>query len=185
MRKLIAVTVVFAGLIFAPAANAAITSVFNGDVNCTVQSDGVRFCGSTSPRSTSKAFDNVPIDVNVAFPPEPASGPDGDFPLIMMFHGYGGSKLGLSAMHRWLDRGYATFSMTDRGFHESCGTEDSVDADPTGCAKGYIRLMDDRYEVRDAQDFAGKLVDEGLVSPTKIGANGGSYGAECRWPWRR
>ena len=36
--------------------------------------------------------------------------------------------------------------------------------------------MDDRYEVRDAQDFAGKLVDEGLVSPTKIGANGGSYG---------
>ena len=79
-------------------------------------------------------------------------------------------------MHRWLDRGYATFSMTDRGFHESCGNAASVAADPTGCAKGYIRLMDDRYEVRDAQDFAGKLADEGLVSPTKIGAIGGSYG---------
>ena len=176
MRKLIAVSVVFAGLIFAPAASADITSVFNGDVSCAVQSDGVRFCGSTSPRSTTKTFDGVPIDVNVAFPPEPASGPDGNYPLIMMFHGYGGSKLGLGAMHRWLDQGYATFSMTDRGFNESCGNAASVAADPTGCANGYIRLMDDRYEVRDAQDFAGKLADEGLVSPTRIGANGGSYG---------
>ena len=57
MRKLIAVSVVLAGLIYAPAADAAITSVFGGDVTCAVQSDGVRFCGSTSPRSTSKAFD--------------------------------------------------------------------------------------------------------------------------------
>ncbi len=176
MRKLIAISVVFAGLIFAPAANAAITSVFGGDVSCSVQTGGVRFCGSTAPRSTSKAFDNVPIDVNVAFPPAPASGSDGNYPLVMMFHGYGGSKLDLNAMNRWLSRGYATFSMTDRGFNESCGNAASVAADPTNCADGYIRLMDDRYEVRDAQDFAGKLVDEGLVSPTKIGAIGGSYG---------
>jgi hypothetical protein len=118
----------------------------------------------------------VPIDVNVAFPPAPASGPDGSFPLVMMFHGYGGSKLGLGDMHRWLDKGYATFSMTTRGFNESCGNATSVAADPTGCAAGYIRLMDTRYEVRDAQDFAGVLADEGLVSPTKIGATGGSYG---------
>ena len=41
---------------------------------------------------------------------------------MMMFHGYGGGKLGLDAMHRWLDRGYAAFSMTDRGFRESCGS---------------------------------------------------------------
>jgi predicted acyl esterase len=176
MRKLIAVSVVFAGLIFAPAANAAITSVFNGDVSCAEQSDGVRFCGSTTPRSTSKTFDGVPIDVNVALPPAPASGPDGNYPLVMLFHGYGGSKLGLSDMQGWLDQGYATFSMTDRGFNQSCGNAASVAADPTGCADGYIRLMDDRYEVRDAQDFAGKLVDEGLASPTKIGAIGGSYG---------
>ena len=102
------------------AAEAEITSALG--VGCTTQADGVRFCGSTSPRSTAPAFDGVPIDVNVAFPPEPASGPDGNFPLMMMFHGYGGDKLGLSAMQRWLDRGYATFSMTDRGFHESCGS---------------------------------------------------------------
>ena len=46
----------------------------------------------------------------------------------MMFHGYGGGKLGLGAMQHWLDRGYATFSMTDRGFRESCGSPASRDA---------------------------------------------------------
>ena len=120
------------------------------------RSDGVRFCGSTSPRSTSKTFDGVPIDVNVAFPPEPPSGPDGNYPLVMMFHGYGGGKLGLDAMHHWLDQGYATFSMTDRGFKESCGSAASRAADPAGCAAGYVRLIDNRYEVRDAQEFAGR-----------------------------
>src|SRR3954447_19995978 len=100
------------------AAQADITSVFGGDVACTVQPDGVRFCGSTAPRSTTKTFDGMPIDVNAAFP----AGGDGPFPMIMMFHGYGGSKIGLSAMQEWLDKGYATFSMTDRGFHETCGT---------------------------------------------------------------
>jgi predicted acyl esterase len=176
MRKVIAVSVVFAGLIFAPAANATINSVFGGDVSCTVLGDGVRFCGNESPRSTTKTFDGVPIDVNVAFPPAPASGRDGNYPLVMLFHGYGGSKLGLSDMQAWLNRGYATFSMSDRGFHESCGTAASQLADPTGCAKGYIRLIDERYEVRDAQLFAGKLADAGLVKPRKIGAIGGSYG---------
>src|SRR5699024_2449687 len=135
---------------------------------------GVRFCGSTSPRSTTKTFDGVPIDVNVAFPPAPASGPDGNYPLVMMFHGYGGSKFGLSTMQHWLDQGYATFSMSDRGFHESCGSPASRAADPAGCANGYVRLIDNRYEVRDAQVFAGELADEGLIDGQKIGAIGGS-----------
>ena len=39
-----------------------------------------------------------------------------------------------------------------------------------------MRLIDTRYEVRDAQEFAGELVDEGLIDPQKIGAIGGSYG---------
>ena len=54
MRKLIAISVVFAGLIFAPAANAAIPSVFGGDVSCAVQGDGVRFCGSTLPAARAR-----------------------------------------------------------------------------------------------------------------------------------
>ena len=36
--------------------------------------------------------------------------------------------------------------------------------------------MDDRYEVRDAQFFAGELADAGLIDGQKIGATGGSYG---------
>ena len=174
-RPILLALVVTAIALFAPASSsAAIPDVLGGDVSCAVQGDNVRFCGGTL--TTSKTFDGVPIDVNVAFPPEPATGPDGNFPLVMMFHGYGGSKIGLNSMQRWLDQGYATFSMTARGFHGSCGNTASQTADPAGCAAGYIRLMDTRYEVRDAQEFAGRLVDEGLVNPQQIGATGGSYG---------
>jgi hypothetical protein len=172
----IAVIAAASTLVFAPAASAEIGSVFGGDVACAVQDDGVRFCGSSSPRSTTRAWDGVPIDVNVAFPPAPASGPDGQYPLVMIFHGYGGGKFGLAAMRPWLDQGYATFSMTDRGFRESCGSAASRGADPEGCANGYVRLLDTRYEVRDAQEFAGELADEGLIDPWRIGATGGSYG---------
>lgn len=173
-RSLFALLLVAGALLIPASASAAIPSVLGGDVSCSVQSGGVRFCGGTL--TTSKTFDGVPIDVNVAFPPEPATGPDGDYPLVMMFHGYGGSKIGLNGMRRWLDQGYATFSMTARGFHGSCGNTASQNADPAGCAAGYIRLMDTRYEVRDAQEFAGRLADEGLVDPQRIGATGGSYG---------
>jgi predicted acyl esterase len=184
-RKLLVLAGLLGAFALPQAAQGAITDVFGTDVGCTVQGDGVRFCnvGPDPARSTTKAFDGVPIDVDVAFPPVPASGPDGNYPLMMMFHGYGGGKIGLSAMHRWLDRGYATFSMTDRGFRESCGSAVSKAADPAGCASGYVRLIDNRYEVRDAQDFAGKLADElndastaPLIDPQKIGAIGGSYG---------
>lgn len=175
-RTAAALLVVGAALAVPQAASAEITGVFGGDVACTTQADGIRFCGSTTPSSTTKTFDGVPLDVNVAFPPAPASGPDGNYPLVMLFHGYGGGKIGLDPMQRWLDRGYATFSMTDRGFRESCGSPASRAADPSGCAAGYVRLIDNRYEVRDAQLLSGKLVDEGLVAADKLAAIGGSYG---------
>jgi len=163
-----------AGLVAPSAAQAAIDSALG--VSCTVQSDGVRFCGSNAPRSTTPAWDGTPIDVNVAFPPDPGGSRDGRYPLVMLFHGYGGGKLGLSDMRPWLDRGYAAFSMTDRGFKESCGSPASRAAAGAACDKGYIRLIDNRYEVRDAQEFAGRLADAGLVSSKRIGAVGGSYG---------
>jgi hypothetical protein len=168
-------------LVLPSSAGAEITSVFTDTptpVDCTVQTgddEGIRFC-SENPRSTVATFDGVPIDVNVAFPPEPEGGPDGPYPTVMMFHGYGGSKLGLGSMRRWLNQGYATFSMSTRGFGQSCGSVESREADPAGCADGYVRLLDTRYEVRDAQELIGRLVDEGLVDPAAIGATGGSYG---------
>ena len=42
--------------------------------------------------------------------------------------------------------------------------------------KAYNHLMDDRYEVRDAQYLMSVLADEGIVQPKKIGVTGASYG---------
>jgi predicted acyl esterase len=122
--------------------------------------------------TTTATFDGVPIDVNVAFP---AAG-DGPFPLLIWGHGYGGSKIGFSSMKQYTDRGYAVFSMTDRGFHESCGTPGAKARAGAACDDGYVRLMDTRYEVRDAQEFAGILNNEGVVDGQRVGAMGGSYG---------
>ena len=183
MRKFVLVIVTaVAALSFAQSANAAIPSALG--ITCNVQgagpNAGQRWCGSgnffqtpNNVRSTVQSFDGVPIDVNVAFP---STGGDGPYPLVMMFHGYGGGKENFPGMQRWLDKGYAVFAQTNRGFHESCGTTLAQTADPDCLTKGFARLDDTRYEVRDAQLFAGMLANEGLIKPTTIAATGGSYG---------
>ena len=180
----------------AQAASAEIPNVFAdnpylddgapGGIGCVIQGageyEGQRWCGTgrhnanNGTRSTVETFDGVPIDVNVAFPPAPESGPDGPWPLMMAFHGYGGGKFNFPVMQRWLDRGFAVFSMSNRGFHESCGTLSSRSADPDCPTEGFVRLNDTRAEVRDAQEFAGMLVDQGVVDGSAIGASGSSYG---------
>ena len=183
-----------ASFVVAPQALAASpSSIFGGDITCgqvTTEGNvstslGQVWCGSQPAsitsvldtalpvtRSTHKTFDNVPLDVNVGFP-STGSAP---FPVVGIFHGYGGSKFSFSQMQRWLDQGYAVYSVTQRGMSESCRSTGSQTADPTGCANGYTHLMDQRFEVRDTQLFLGQLVDQGLISPTKIAATGGSYG---------
>jgi dienelactone hydrolase len=197
LRKLALLLGILVALIAAPAAVAApeAASVFGGDVTCgEVTADGnvagatgQTWCGSiragdsitstVSPalptdRSTTKTFDGIPLDVNVAFP-STGSAP---YPVVGVYHGYGGSKFSFKSMQRWLDQGYAVYSLSQRGFGESCGSQAARDADPTGCEKGYVHLMDIRYELRDTQLFLGKLVDQGLIEPDKIAATGGSYG---------
>ena len=181
MRKLLLLVSVIAGsLLFAPSANAAINDVFGGAVTCTTAGDQVRECGTGSSsgdtvRSTAPSWDGTPIDVNVAFPP--ASEGDGPFPLIIMGHGYGGEKVGFSDMRHFIERGYAVFAMTARGFHQSCGKPNAITAAAGACDDaGWIHLMDDRYEIRDAQFLMGELADEGVVDGQRIGAIGGSYG---------
>jgi hypothetical protein len=186
--RALAVTAAVAGaLVLAPAARGAIPSVpdgAGGEIACTVQTGadaGERHCAGIFT-----TFDGAPIDVNVGFPPAPGSGPDGDFPIVGVFHGWGGSKLPLNggAMQQWLDDGYAVFSMSDRGWGMSCGGQDPKRLTPV-CANGYNHLMDTRYEVRDAQEAFEALADraatgatsnEGLIDPRAIGATGGSYG---------
>lgn len=183
-RGTVGLAVAVAVLGLAPAAQAAVASVFTGmpspPVTCTVRSggatDGQRWCSGVSTRVRS--WDGTPIDVAVFIPPEPNSGPDGGFPLIGLYHGWAGAKAGQSAAQRWLRQGYAVFSMTDRGWHESCGTVASRAGLPAwaDCSDGTVDAIDTRYEARDAQYLIGHLVDEGLVDPDRIGAFGSSYG---------
>jgi fermentation-respiration switch protein FrsA (DUF1100 family) len=158
------------GLCAAPQAGAAITSVYGG-VSCTPQAGNVRLCDGTTT-----SWDGTKIDVDVILPPQPA-GADGPYPLIGDFHGWGGEKIGLNAQTQgWAEHGYAVFSMSDRGWGKSCGGADLEKLVPTVCGHGYNHLMDDRYEVRDAQYLIGELADEGVAQPQRIGATGASYG---------
>jgi hypothetical protein len=178
MRRMLSVAAVLAAAVLAPsAADAAIPQVFTNTaspVDCTVQASGQRFCGTGTALLAS--HDGTPIDVAVAFPPAPAAGPDGPYPVIGIYHGWGGSKLSLSGAdaQRALTRGYAVFTMTDRGWGQSCGRPPSRAL--AACASGYIRLMHNAYEVRDAQYLLGQLADDGVIDPQRIGATGGSYG---------
>ncbi len=185
MRKLVVMSAIFGTLLAASSAHAAIPSALG--IACTPAADGVRECGTGNSsndtvRSTAPSWDGTPIDVNVAFPPD-LGGPDGNYPLVIIGHGYGGEKIDFGAsgstggMRRWTSRGYAVFSMTDRGFHQSCGKDNAIAAAPAGaCDNGFIHLMDDRFEVRDAQFLMGELADQGLVDGQRVGALGGSYG---------
>jgi predicted acyl esterase len=159
-------------LLMTSAAHAATNSVFGGDLSCTPQpSDGnVRLCSGVT-----HSFDGTKIDANVTLPPAPASGADGPYPTIGYFHGWGGSKIYDGRTTNWAQHGYAVFSMSDRGWGNSCGAQDP-DRTSAQCAKGYNHLMDDRYEVRDAQYLISRLADEGVTQPKAVGATGSSYG---------
>ena len=96
-------------LVVAPTADAAVTKAFDDALDCSVQSDGTRLCAGIV-----SSFDGAPIDVNLRLPAAPGSGTDGNYPLVMEFHGWGGSKL--DGYKSWTDSGYAYFSVSDRGW---------------------------------------------------------------------
>jgi X-Pro dipeptidyl-peptidase (S15 family) len=170
MRRLLACVAGILGVGLAPAsASAAISGVLSGHtvsgqaIPCTTQSDGTRVCqgdysSSGGPDTRLASFDGTPLAGYVILPPTPASGPDGNYPLVVQSHGWGGQAGGPSdtqyggpTADEWAKDGYAVLQLTARGFGDSCGSAASRLADPAGCANGYIRLDDDRYEVRDIQ----------------------------------
>jgi hypothetical protein len=128
-----------------------------------------------------KTWDGVPLDTTITLPSAASS----RLPLVVLIHGFGNSRYeyldpGSSAYtgnaYEWARRGYAVLAYTARGLWGSCGTPDARAANPADCARGYIRLADTRYEVRDTQEIVGRLVDEGVADPARIGATGDSYG---------
>ncbi len=191
MRWLLAALAAVGVLVVAPAAQAAPpTEVLEG-VPCAPIAGGITECNGAT-----ESFDGTKIDVNVFLPPE--SFGEGPFPTIGDFHGWGAAKQGLKTVplkapeagkttpiseqadpriQQWAANGYAVFSMSDRGWGLSCGAydESAIKAEAK-CAQGFNHLMDDRYEVRDAQYLMSELADEELVQPTKIGVTGVSYG---------
>jgi hypothetical protein len=190
----LALAVAGAAAVTLPAgASAQITSVLAGQtvsgsaIPCTTQSDGVRVCqgdysSSGGPDLRLKSFDGTPLALYVILPPA-SSGPDGHYPLVVQSHGWGSKASGPSNTEyfgptgdQWARDGYAVLELTARGFGDSCGSAASRLADASGCLNGYIRLDDDRYEVRDVQNAVGLLVDEGIVDPARIGVTGESYG---------
>src|SRR5579875_2205384 len=177
----------------APAA-ADIGSVFAGHtvsgqaVPCVAQADGVRVChGDFSSGGGAdlrlKSFDGTPLAFYVTLPPKPASGGDGPYPLLALSHGWDEPTSGPAdtqyfgpTADQWARDGYAVLQLVARGFGDSCGSAASRMAAPTGCADGYIRLDDARYEARDVQYTVGLLVGEGIADPNRIGVSGESYG---------
>jgi predicted acyl esterase len=190
MRRALASLVLFGSLfILTSPARAAQPTVFDESatpINCVVQQAGPvagqRWCGSSgtqnSAPTTVASFDNTPIDVSVVLPPEPQSGPDGNFPVIGAFHGYGQLKLDHSnatIVQRYVQAGYAVMMPQARGFWGSCGVKVPAPK-PAACAKGFVHLNNVGVEVRDVQHLLGLLADEGVINPNQIGATGQSYG---------
>jgi predicted acyl esterase len=161
MRRLWVMVLLLAALALPGAARAADPL----GLTCADQGDGVRLC-----QGKVKTFDGVPLDANLALPA------GSSLPLVVLSHGYGGAKLGYADMKPWAQRGYAVLAFSARGFGESCGSAASRLADPVGCARGWVRLDDVRYEARDIQQLAGLLADAGVVDGEEVGVTGGSYG---------
>ncbi|HEY1592501.1 MAG TPA: CocE/NonD family hydrolase [Solirubrobacteraceae bacterium] len=193
--------VVVALSVWAPAgaSASAVTSVLAGEtvsghpIPCVAQAEGVRVChgddgGLTGPDLRLKSFDGAPLEVYMILPPAPRSGTDGNYPLIVQSHGWGGNATGLAnstayvgpGAGQWATSGYAVLQLTARGFGDSCGVAARTAESPAHyaatCSKGYIRLDDERYEVRDVQNAVGLLADAGLANPSAIGVTGPSYG---------
>ena len=50
-------------------------------------------------RTLARSWDDTAVDVNFALP-KASPGHTGPYPLVMLFHGYGGSKIGLGQRRR-------------------------------------------------------------------------------------
>lgn len=158
-------------------------------IPCVAQADGVRVChgdgiGPKGDDFRLKSFDGTPLALFVTLPPAPASGADGPYPLVIQSHGWGDppsgpddGQYGGPTARQWAKEGYAVVQLAARGWGNSCGSIPSRLLYLPGCLNGFVRRADFRYEIRDAQHVAGLLVDEGIVDPNHIGAQGESYGA--------
>ncbi len=142
---------------------------------------GVTFCQGGLVEGQDRrvpSFDGVPLDADLTLPTKGHA----PYPLIVLLHGLAGNKLYMESTKddgaldnvTLASEGWAVLTYSSRGFGNSCGTAASR-ANTPACAKGWVQLADQRYEVRDTQYLAGMLVDEGYARPG-IAVSGISYG---------
>ena len=86
MRRLWVMVLLLAALALPAAARAADPL----GLACADQGDGIRLC-----QGKVKTFDGVPLDANLALPA------GSSLPLVVLSHGYGGSKLGYADLKPW------------------------------------------------------------------------------------
>lgn len=163
LRKM---ALVLLGLALAPAAASAAPTPFGHA--CEVKS-AHRLCATKGLSDRVASWDGTPIDVDVRLPPKG----EGPWPTVVWLHGFGdGKEVVAGPASAYAKAGYAAVSLSARGFKRSCGDLSSRTPD---CARAWLHVADQRYEVRDIQHLLGLLVDQGITQPTKIGATGSSY----------
>lgn len=156
------------GAVLAPAAAAAAAEPAPFGRTCVAQ-DGHRLCAGEGLGGRVPSWDGTPLDVDVRLPPTG----DGPWPTVVWLHGFGdGKEVVATNAAEYAREGYAVVSLSARGFKQSCGNQPSRTPD---CARGWLHVADQRFEVRDVQHLLGLLADQGVTNPTRIGATGSSY----------
>lgn len=114
------------------------------------------------------SFDGTPIEVTLFLPSESA---DGDVPLVLRTHGWGGSRErggdgpATGTLGRLVAEGYAVLTWDSRGF---------------GCSGGTVRIDDPDVEGRDVSALIDWALDNAPIATDAdgdpiVGMSGGSY----------
>jgi ABC-2 type transport system ATP-binding protein len=126
--------------------------------------DGSSAHGRACTGFLASAVDGALLEVSVVTPPG-----EGPHPLIVVLHGWGGSKnsLGYIADPLHAD-GHAVLRYSARGFGESWGQ---------------VNLADVHVELEDLRSIIGQVVDQGMLhlAANAVGIVGVSYGGGQSW----
>ncbi|MGZ6644961.1 MAG: hypothetical protein ACXVFT_24415 [Solirubrobacteraceae bacterium] len=150
MRRLWVTVLLLAALVLPEAARAADPL----GLACADQGDGIRLC-----QGKVKTFDGVPLDANLALPA------GSNLPLVVLSHGYGGSKLGYAEMKPWAAiASYRLPAATGDGYTLLGAPTAIADLELTGSFPALaLRLLD------VAPNGTQTLVARGLYRPTADG----------------
>ena len=130
-------------------------------LSCTNNSASVRECSGFLPSDVDGALLDVTVQV-------PSSAPK-PIPLVVIVHGYGGSKSSSGDIAQaLLKEGYAVLRYSTRGF---------------GNSWGQVNLVDVHAEVADLRSMIGRVIDRSNLhlDASAVAITGASYGGGHSW----